>query len=517
MNADLIYRRRWWTLAVLSLSLLVIGLDNTILNVALPSLSSDLDASSSQLQWIVDSYMLVFAGILLTAGSLGDRFGRRRALVGGLAVFGIGSLAAAFSGSAGELISSRALMGLGAAFIMPSTLSILTAVFPAGERAKAIGIWAGVSGLGIALGPVTGGFLLEHFSWGAVFLVNVPFVIATLALIKFLVPESLDPKASPLDPVGAGISIAALTTLLWAIIEAPSKGWTSGTILVAFGATAVLTAAFVVWELRTRYPMLDVRLFRNRRFSGASAAISLVFFGLFGTIFFLTMYLQQVLGYSPLDAGIRVIPVALGIIVASGLSARLTSRVGTKAMVAGGLAIVSSALLLLSTATVDSGYGLVAAVLLTMGIGMGLAMAPATDSVMGSLPLAKASVGSAMNDTTRMVGGALGVAILGSLLSSGYSSAVEPATASLPAPAAEAASDSLGGALAVASQVGGATGRALTESAQTAFVSGMNGAAIVAAAVVLAGSLAALFLLPSREADVVELPAGEPAVEALAA
>lgn len=517
MHADLIYRRRWWTLAVLCLSLLVIGLDNTILNVALPSLSSDLNASSSELQWIVDSYMLVFAGVLLTAGSLGDRFGRRRALVGGLAVFGLGSLAAAFSGSAGELISSRALMGLGAAFIMPSTLSILTAVFPAGERAKAIGIWAGVSGLGIAIGPVTGGFLLEHFSWGAVFLVNVPFVIATLALMRFLVPESLDAKASPLDPIGAGLSIAGLTTLLWAIIEAPSKGWTSGSILVAFGATAVLLASFAVWELRTRYPMLDVRLFRNRRFTGASAAISLTFFGLFGTIFFLTTYLQQVLGYSPLDAGIRVIPVALGIIVASGLSARLTARVGTKVMVAGGLATVASALFLLSTATVDTGYGLVAAVLLTMGVGMGLAMAPATDSVMGSLPLAKASVGSAMNDTTRMVGGSLGVAILGSLLSSGYRSEVEPATASLPAPAGEAAADSLGGALGVAGQLGGEAGRALTESAQTAFVSGMNTAAIVAAAVVLAGSLAALLLLPSREAEVVHIPAGENAPEALAA
>jgi predicted MFS family arabinose efflux permease len=288
-------------------------------------------------------------------------------------------------------------------------------------------------------------------------------------------------------------------------------------VLAAFGAAGVLLAAFTAWELRTRFPMLDVRLFRNRRFSGASAAIALTFFGLFGSIFFLTTYLQQVLGFTPFEAGLRVIPVALGIIVASGISARLTVHVGTKAMVAGGLATVASALFLLSTATVDSGYGLVAAVLLILGAGMGMAMAPATDSVMGSLPLAKASVGSAMNDTTRMVGGALGVAILGSLLSSGYRSDVEAATTALPAPAGDAANDTLGGALQVAGQLGGPAGRALTDASQHAFVSGMGTAALVAAAVTLAGSLAALVLLPSREAPVAEPAAGELELEALAA
>ncbi len=502
MSADTAYNRRWWTLGVLCLALLVIGLDNTILNVALPSLRSDLSASSSQLQWIVDSYMLVFAGILLTAGSLGDRFGRKRTLIGGLVVFGAGSLASAFSGSADMLIGSRALMGLGAAFIMPSTLSILTNVFPPGERARAIAIWSAVSGLGIAIGPVSGGFLLAHFSWGAVFLVNTPFVLASLILVGPLVPDSRDPGTPPLDGLGAALSVASLTALVWGIIEAPSHGWTSSTILGSLGAAAVLGAAFAIHELRTPHPMLDVRLFRNRRFSGASGSIALVFFALMGGIFFLTQYLQSVLGYSPLEAGARVIPVAVGLIAGAGASTRLTAKLGTKVTVTGGLTLLALGLFLLSTAQVDSGYGLVAGVLVLMGVGMGSSMAPATDSVMGALPLEKASVGSAMNDTTRMVGGALGVAVLGSVLSSDYRSHVD--VSGLPAPAAAAARDSLGGALHVAAGHG-----PLVASAHEAFVSGMSTASLAAAGVAVAGALFALVFLPARdtrpEGEVVEL------------
>src|SRR5262245_13233878 len=279
MDTKTAFERRWWTLAVLSMSLLVIGLDNTILNVALPSLRDDLDATSSQLQWIVDSYLLVFSGILLTAGSLGDRFGRKRALQLGLAVFGAGSLTATFATSSAMLIASRSLMGAGAAFIMPSTLSILTNVFPAHERAKAIGIWAGVSGLGIVIGPVTGGFLLEHFWWGSVFLVNVPFVVLTLAATRPLVPESKDPAAPRLDPTGAVISIVALTTLLWGIIEAPSHGWTSPIILAAFAGSLATAVVFVAWELfGTDSPMLDVRFFLNPRLTAASISIAPVSF-----------------------------------------------------------------------------------------------------------------------------------------------------------------------------------------------------------------------------------------------
>ena len=305
------YDRRWWTLAVLAMSLLVISLDNTILNVALPTIERELDASAGALQWIVDSYTLVFAGLLLTMGSLGDRFGRRLSLVIGLAVFGAASLLSALATSADMLIASRALMGIGGALIMPSTLSILTNVFPAEERPKAIGIWAAVAGLGIAIGPVAGGWLIEHFSWGSVFLVNLPIVAVALAAAPALVPESRDPKASRLDPVGAMLSTAGLGVLTWAIIEAGGeRGWTDGVVLGGFGVALAALVAFVAWELRSSAPMLDVRLFAVRRFSGASVSIALVFFALFGAIFFLTMYLQEVLDYGALEAGLRVTPIA---------------------------------------------------------------------------------------------------------------------------------------------------------------------------------------------------------------
>src|SRR4051794_5006319 len=302
---DTPYPRRWAALAVLCLSLVTISLDNTILNVALPTLERELHAGASQLQWIVDAYMLVFAGLLLTAGALGDRFGRRRALTFGLATFGIGSLLAALAPGAGELIAARALMGVGGAFIMPSTLSILTVIFPPAERGKAIGIWAGVAGIGIAIGPVAGGWLLEHFDWGAVFLVNLPVVVTALVAGRFLLPESSDPAAPALDPRGFALSTVGLISLVWAIIEAPSRGWTDAGILGAFGLAVVTLAAFVAWELRAPSPMLDVRLFRNPRFSASSVAISLAFFALFGVIFFLTQYMQGVLGYDALEAGIR--------------------------------------------------------------------------------------------------------------------------------------------------------------------------------------------------------------------
>ena len=487
-RTDTPYPQRWWMLVVLSASLLVIGLDNTILNVALPTLERDLGASSSQLQWIVDAYMLVFAGLLLTAGALGDRFGRKRGLSIGLAIFGLGSGLSALATSPEMLIATRALMGVGGAFIMPSTLSIITAVFPSNERAKAIGIWAGVSGLGIAIGPVAGGWLIEHASWNAVFLVNLPFVVAALTAGRWLVPESKDPAAPRLDLPGFALSIAGLTTLVWAIIEAPSRGWTDPTILAAFGIAAGILAAFMAWELRASQPMLDIRLFRNPRFSGASAAITLVFFSMFGTIFFLTQYLQGVLDYTALEAGIRVTPVAAGLILGGPISAKLAERFGTKRVVAGGLVLVAAGLSIVTQFHVDSSYGIVAAHLLVLGFGMGMAMAPATESVMGSLPIEKASVGSAVNDMTRTTGGALGVAILGSLLASQYRGDMDEAVSGLPHGAAESASDTLSGGLAVAHRLGDA---GLADAAQTAFVSGMHIAALAAAAVALVGAIVA--------------------------
>ncbi|HEX4905628.1 MAG TPA: DHA2 family efflux MFS transporter permease subunit [Acidimicrobiales bacterium] len=493
--------RRWLALGVLCLSLLLVVLDNTILNVALPTLVDELDASTSDLQWIVDSYVLVFAGLLLTAGSLGDRFGRRRSLAAGLTVFGVGSVLAAFSGSAGALIGTRALMGLGAAFVMPATLSIITNLFTdPRERAQAIAAWAGVAGLGVAIGPVTGGYLLEHFWWGSVFLVNVPFLVAALVAGRLLLPESKDPGQSRLDPVGAVLSIVGLVALVWTIIEAPEAGWTSGSTLAGGALALAVGATFIWWERRIDHPMLDVTFFADRRFSVATGSITLVMFAMFGSLFILTQLLQLVLGYSALEAGIRMLPVAGTMFVVAPLSAKVVEKVGTKAVVGSGMAIVALGLLLTSRVGAADGYGPVALAMVVLAFGMALVMAPATESIMGSLPPAKAGVGSAVNDTTRELGGALGVAVLGSLLSSAYSSNMDGAP--------EAARESLGAAIAIAHTMGGDAGAALTAVARDAFVDGMGITLAIAAAVALAGSVLTFLFLPARatavELDVVE-------------
>ena len=499
MDEATIYARRWWTLAVLCLSLLIIGLDNTILNVALPTLVRDLHVSGSSLQWIVDAYTILYASMLLTTGSLGDRFGRKGALSVGLLVFGFGSTAAAFSGSAGPLIASRALMGLGGCIIMPATLSILTNVFPPQERGKAIGIWAGVSGLGIAVGPALGGLLLQHFWWGSVFLINVPIVIVALLAGRLFVPDSKDPSAPRLDPVGTLLSTGGLIGLLYGVIEAPVNGWGSSGVLVGFfGGLAVLTA-FVLWERAIDHPMLDVRFFTNPRFSGASFAVTLVFFAMFGVSFLLTQYLQFVMGFSALRAGLGFIPLAALLMISAPMSATFTKRFGSKAVVTVGLAIVAGALLMLSQATVHSGYPYAGMVLALLGLGIGTAMSPATDSIMGSLPKEKAGVGSAVNDTTRQVGGALGVAVLGSLAAAAYHAKIAGSTvfAALPGPAHAAARDSIGGALQVAPHLG-AAGRQLAADANGAFVHAMSVSALAAAVVALAGALVALIFLPAQ-------------------
>ncbi len=490
--------KRWWTLIVLNLSLLVIALDNTILNVALPTLVRDLSASSSQLQWIVDSYVLVFAGLLLTAGALSDRFGRRLGLFAGFAIFGLGSALAAWAQSPEQLIAYRALMGIGGALIMPSTLSILTNVFPRHERPKAIAIWAATFGLGVPIGPVVGGWLLQHFWWGSVFLINIPIIAIALVAAIFLVPESKDPHARPLDPGGALLSIAGLGTLIYGIIEAPAEGWASSQTLLAFGLSILLLVAFVAWERRQTYPMLDMNLFRNMRFTGASFAVTLVFFAMFGSLFSLTQYLQFVLGYNALEAGIRITPLALGIVVGAASSTRLVTRLGTKIIVSWGLAVVALGLSILSTVQVDSGYRLIAVSIVILGYGMGSAMAPATESIMGAVPRENAGVGSAVNDTTRQVGGALGVAILGSLLSTTYSASIEDTTVALPPDLAAAAGDSVGAALGVAAQLSGPQAMALANAARAAYVDGLALSLLVAAAFALAGALFAAIFLPAR-------------------
>lgn len=519
------FERRWLILAVLCFSLIVIVLDNSILNVAIPTIVRELDASNSQIQWIIDSYTLVFAGLLLTMGSLGDRFGRRGALQVGFVLFGIGSLVSAGAVTANQLIGARAFMGIGGALIMPATLSIITNVFPANERGRAIAVWAGTAGAGAALGPVTGGFLLEHFYWGSVFLVNLPIVALGLLAGFFLIPTSKDPAAPKLDPVGALTSIVGLAALLYAIIEGPDQGWTDPAILTALIGGLVTVGIFVWWEMRIDHPMLDVRFFANPRFSAANASITLIFFALFGSLFLLTQYLQFTLGYDPLAAGIRLLPFALTMGVVAPISSRIVERVGTKVTVATGLALVTTGLLLMTQLGVDESYGNLIWRLMIMAAGMGLTMAPATDSVMGSLPLAKAGVGSAVNDTTRLVGGALGVATIGSVMSSTYGARVgdffDQFAADVPAAgqagfasARQAAEGQLGAAIQIAQdlpdQLGlpGPVARQLSaeliQTANEAFVSGMHRGLVVAAIATFIGVIVAAVWLPAhaRSADV---------------
>jgi EmrB/QacA subfamily drug resistance transporter len=497
------FDRRWLILVVLCVSLLVIVLDNSILNVALPTIQKDLDATSSDLQWIVDAYTLVFAGLLLTAGSLGDRYGRRGALQLGFALFGIGSVASAMATSSGQLISTRAFMGIGGALIMPATLSIITNLFPAHERGKAIGAWAGVAGLGGALGPLTGGFLVEHFYWGSVFLVNIPIVIFGLLAGFFVIPTSKDPHAAKLDPLGAVLSIAGLTGLLYAIIEAPAEGWGSGHIVIPGTVGIVLLLAFVWWERTIDHPMLDVSFFKKPRFTAASASITLVFFAMFGSLFLLTQYFQYVLGYTPLETGVRMLPFAGAMMVVSPLSARVVERIGTKITVAVGLGMVTAGLLTMAGLQTDTPYSNIFWRLMLMAAGMGLTMAPATDSVMGSLPLFKAGVGSAVNDTTRQVGGALGVAIVGSVLAGTYGDKITAFFAGTPVPdqAVEAARSSIGAVPQVAQQLTqnglGDVGAQLQQVANTAFVDAAHWGVIVAAVATGIGVLVALAFLPA--------------------
>ena len=375
------YHRRWLILAVLCFSLLVIVLDNSILNVAIPTIVRDLDASTSQIQWIVDAYTLVFAGLLLVAGSLGDRYGRRGALQFGLIVFGVGSLSASFVHSATTLIAVRAFMGIGGAFIMPATLSIITNVFPAHERGKAIGIWAGASGIGGSLGPLLGGTLLAHFSWQSVFLVNVPIVIIGVIAGLSIIPTSKDPAAPRLDPLGALLSIAGLTALLWGLIEAPGKGWTDSQVLGAIGVGLGLIGAFIAWELHTDHPMLDMRFFKNPRFSAASGSITFVFFAMFGSMFLIGQYLQFVLGYTPLQTGVRFMPFSLVMLLIAPNSARIVAKFGTKVTVAAGLTVVTIGLFLLSTMTVDTPYLWIMLRMMCLAGGMALVMAPATEKI----------------------------------------------------------------------------------------------------------------------------------------
>jgi EmrB/QacA subfamily drug resistance transporter len=495
--------RRWLALAVLCVSLLIVTLDNTVLNVVLPTLVRDLHATDSQLQWIVDAYVIVFAGLLLVAGSVADRVGRKRTFLAGLAAFAAGSVWAAFSGSVGMLIAARASMGIGGALIMPSTLAIITDMFrDGGERQRAIGLWAGTSGVGVALGPIIGGLLLAHFWWGSVFLINLPIAALGFACAVPLVPDSRNPAAAAPDLPGGLLSIAGLGLVLWSLIEAPVHGWSSALVIATgLGGLAIL-ALFAAWERASAHPMLNLGFFRRRQLSAAISSVGLVTFGLFGALFVLTQYLQFDLGYTALQAGVRVLPAAGAIAVVAPLSALLVRAIGTKLTAAAGLLIVAGGLWQISGATVTTTYLGTLAGMILLGVGAGLVLPTGTASVMGSLPREHTGIGSATNGAFLQVGGALGVAVIGSLLATRYQDHVTTALAPYHVPHAALTTilGSLGGALAVAGHVGGVLGAALAHLARTAFISGMDLGLTVGAAVALAGCLLALTLLPSRPA-----------------
>jgi EmrB/QacA subfamily drug resistance transporter len=498
-------RSPWLILAVLCSSVFIIVVDGTIVNVALPTLVRELGATTSQLQWIVDAYVLVFAGLLMAAGSIGDRFGRKGVLMAGLVLFGATSALAAFSGSAGTLIAWRAAMGVGGALIFPATLALLVNVFTVPrERAIAISVWAATSGLAVALGPVSGGLLLRHFWWGSVFLVNVPVILVALALVAWLVPTSRDHTVHRLDPLGTLLSVAGITVLVWAVIEGPKHGWLSGESFAAFALAAALLVCFVRWERRIDHPMLDVDVFRNMRFTAGSLSVTFAFFALFGFIFMVTQYFQFVRGYNTLEAGVRTVPFALFTGVAAPISAQLAHRLGTKAVVAAGLCAMAIGFAWTTRDLVDTSYWAIVGQMFFMGGGLGLVNAPATESIMGSLPPEKAGVGSAVNDTAREMGGTLGVAIVGSLFASVYSSKLGELLAGSPVPAAAlvAAKESVGAGAHVAAvagrQFGPQAGALVQHAVNTSFIDGFHAGSWVSAGVTMLGAVMALRWLPSR-------------------
>ncbi len=490
-------RHRGLVLAVVLLAAFAINLDTTIVNVALPVLSSQLHASTTDLQWIVDGYNLAFAALVLAGGTIGDRYGRRGTLAAGLTLFAAGALVAALAGGPGELIAVRVVMGAAAALIFPTTLSVISQTFPErAARAKAIGAWGAVTGAGVAVGPVVGGALLERFSWVSVFLALVPVAVLALVGALLVVPTGRAAAADGLDVRGLTASVVALATLVYTIIQAPERGWGSGRTLVGFAVAAAAFTALVLIERGQSAPMLDVRLFSNLRFTAASGAVTVAFFALFGFIFLITQYMQVLRGYGPLSTGLRILPVAASIAVTSATGTVLAVRVGNKAVVATGLALLVAAFTWISFATATMSYGQIAVQMVVLGSGLGLTTAPATESIMGVVRPEQAGVGSAVNDATREVGGTLGVAVIGSVYASLYRHSLH--VAGLPASVQAAARSSYAAARNVAGHLPAQAAQLLSRQADAGFLSGLHAGCRVGAGVCAAGMLAVLAFLPAR-------------------
>ena len=505
-------------LTALLLASFVINLDTTLVNVALPSLVRELHASTTQLQWVVDAYNLVFAALLLTFGSLSDRYGRKGMLLAGLTVFGAASVAGGFTTSPAALIAARAVMGLGAAMTFPATLSLITNVFTGrAERARAIGLWGASAGVAIALGPIAGGWLLEHFRWTSIFIAMGPVAAVSVLLVVASVPTSKDPDAAPVDVPGLLLSTAAMALLVFTIIEAPGYGWGSGRSVAGFVGSAVLLAAFIAWERGASSPMLDVRLFRNMRFSAASGSVTVAFFTLFGFIFLITQYFQFIRGYGPLSTGVRLLPVALSVGVGSVAGTQLAVRAGTKLVVTAGLVAMAAFYGWVAAVTsATTSYGIIAVQMVLYGLGMGLTSAPATESIMGAVSRRQAGVGSAVNDSTRLLGGTLGVAVIGSVYASLFRSRLTAGfPAGLPGPISAVAHQSVGAAYAVSARVAAAghpaLGQAIHHAATNAFLRGLSVGCLVAGGVAAAGAILAALYLPAQPAAAAAEAAGSPA------
>jgi EmrB/QacA subfamily drug resistance transporter len=490
--------------ALLSASFLI-NLDTTLVNVALPSLTTELGATTSQLQWVVDAYNLVFAAFLLTAGSFSDRFGRKGMLLAGLVIFGGASVVGGYVGTADHLIAARAVMGLGAAMTFPATLSLLTGVFTGRrERALAIGLWGATAGVAIALGPIVGGALLAHYTWSSVFFVLGPVSAAVLILVLLFVPRAAAERAHRLDPLGLVLSAGFMGALIYTVIEAPDEGWHSAFTLTGFAISLVLLAAFIVGERSVREPMLDVRLFRNMRFSAASAAVTISFFTLLGFIFLMTQFFQFIRGYSALSTGVHLLPVAISVAVGSTIGTRLAVRLGNKLIVTVGLVLMAVFYFwVANTLDASLGYNVIAVQMVVYGLGMGLTSAPATEAIMGAVPRAKAGVGSAVNDSTRLLGGTLGVAVMGSVYASLYASKLTDALpAQLPSSLAAIAHQSVGAAFELAAQLGekgqGALAAGVHAASVTAFQHGLSIACVVAGAVAVGGALLSVIFIPAH-------------------
>jgi EmrB/QacA subfamily drug resistance transporter len=485
-------------LGVICLGVFVISVDATIVNVALPTLSRELAADTAHLQWIVDAYTLVMSGLLLSAGSLSDRYGRRGWLNSGLALFAVTSAVAAQMNTADALIAARAAMGVGAAVIFPTTLGLITNIFTDPiPRAKAIGLWAAMVGVGVAVGPISGGWLLEHFWWGSIFMVNIPIAALAITGATLFVPTSRDPAAPRVDVPGLILSATGITTLVYTVIEAPTWGWTDGRTTAGFALAAIVLAAFARWEQRSTHPMFDVSVFFNRRFSGGSLAVTAGFLTLFGFIFVITQYFQFIKDYTAFQAGVRLLPVAVSIALASILGPRLVERVGTTTVVVAGLVVFAAGLAWASTADADTPYIQIAIQMLLLGGGLGLTFSPATEAIMGSLPVDKAGVGSAVNDTTRELGGTLGVAIAGSIFASVYSGHL--GAAALTGLPADAMRHSMALAHTVIQRLPAQQAGHVRAAVDRAFLDGLQVSSLVCAGIALGAAIVVGWLLPARQ------------------